>query len=114
MPVVEQECGYVQEEKIRYYDGKNNLLNIGSEEAPMYIEQGEFKPINVNLNDLNLLPSGTENIAESITTGEEKVISIENINGVNVDTLKEIAFTNINNANSNVLRIIEEEGENNG
>lgn len=114
VPVVEQECGYVQEEKIRYYDGKNNLLNIGSEEAPMYIEQGEFKPINVNLNDLNLLPSGTENIAESITTGEEKVISIENINGVNVDTLKEIAFTNINNANSNVLRIIEEEGENNG
>lgn len=114
VPVVEQECGYIQEEKIRYYDGKNNLLNIGSEQTPVYVEQGEFKPINVNLNNLNLLPSGTENIAESITTGEEKVISIENINGINIDTLKEIAFTNINNADSNVLRIVEEEGENNG
>ena len=87
---------------------------MGSEQAPTYIDAGEFKSIDVNLDDLNLLPFGEDNIAESIITGEEKVISIENINGVNIETLKEIAFTNINNADSNVLRIIEEEGENNG
>lgn len=112
--VAEQEYGYIQEEKIRYYDGENNLLSVGSEQAPAYIDAGEFKSINVNLNDLGLLPFGEDNIAESVIIGEEKVISIENINGVNIETLKEIAFTNINNTDSNVLRIIEEEGENNG
>lgn len=113
---IEVNCtySYVTDKKtIRYYDGEENLLNIGSELAPAYIKDGEFKSIDVNLNNLDLLSFGEDNIDESIVVGEGKTISIGNINGVNINELKEIAFTDENNADSNVWRIVEE-AENNG
>jgi len=99
---------------IRYYDGENNLLNVGSEQAPTYINAGEFKSIDVNLDDLNLF-DGTVGNKNNIDTKIQVTPDAINltINDTVLSELKEIAFST-SNTDSNTLRIIEEEGENNG
>lgn len=111
-----KEYGFTLSSKrvIRYYDGENNLLNVGSIWAPMYAQQGEFKSIDVNLDDLNLF-DGTVGNKNNIDTKIQVTPDAINltINDTVLSELKEIAFST-SNTDSNTLRIIEEEGENNG
>ncbi len=71
---------FFPEQKIRYYSGDNRasgeekLLNVGSSSVPVYIENGEFKPLNnFNINDnidFELLDGSEDNQNNIDTYGE--------------------------------------------
>lgn len=104
--------------KIRYYNGNNELINKGNKNAFIYLKDGEFFESNIidnsdNLNDLELLSMGENNNIDNIPISNGTTLTIKYNDTININELQEIAFGSGNHGD-NVVLVIENNEEEDG
>lgn len=107
------EYPYYWENKIRYYDGNNKLINKGDKDTFIYLKNGEFVENNIaeEWNNFSLLDAKQQknNIDTAAASSNNNILTVEFVDPNNINNkLQEITFDSNDNRDNIKIKIIRE------